>query len=257
MRNLLLFHDFYLICYLRLSQPVSQITQLLRYIFDTLLPFLAKRELFTTFASVMVYVNSDIQQFDLSAALHLLSPQRRAYVAQFRLERDRKLSAMAYLLLCRALREEYDIRQLPQFEFGPHGKPFMPQYPDIHFNISHCKDAVACVVCQSPVGIDVESVSEYDEILLHGTMNANEQQQILLSTRPDVEFMRLWTQKEAVLKYKGLGLVDDMHSVLCDASLSLATTVADDLRFVYSVCYAPHGGLSYECAGANRQKYVK
>lgn len=185
----------------------------------------------------MLYLNDDIAGFDFEAALPLLSEQRRQQALKFRHEQGRKTCAMAYLLLCQALRQEYGITELPVFGYGEHGKPFIVGHPDIHFNFSHCREAVICVVSNRPVGVDVESIREYRDSLVRYTMNDQEVQQIERAERPDVEFIRLWTMKEAVLKLSGRGIVDDLKHVLTDTKTSELTTVVDpEVRYVYSIC---------------------
>ena len=185
----------------------------------------------------MIYLNDDIAHFNFEASLPLLSDQRREQALKFKYEQGRKTCAMAYLLLCKALRQEYGITELPVFEYGEHGKPFIVGHPDIHFNFSHCREAVICVVSNRPVGVDVESIREYRDSLVRYTMNDQEVQQIERAERPDVEFIRLWTMKEAVLKLSGRGIVDDLKHVLTDTKTSELTTVVDpEVRYVYSIC---------------------
>lgn len=185
----------------------------------------------------MLYLNDDIAGFNFEAALPLLSEQRRQQALKFKHEQGRKTCAMAYLLLCEALRQEYGITELPVFEYGEHGKPFIVGHPDIHFNFSHCREAVICAVSDQPVGVDVESIREYKESLARYTMNDQELEQIARAERPDVEFIRLWTMKEAVLKLSGRGIVDDLKHVLTDTKTSELTTVVDpEVRYVYSIC---------------------
>ena len=38
------------------------------------------------------------------------------------------------------------------------GKPFLKDYPHIHFNISHCSGMVACGFSSGPLGLDLEKV---------------------------------------------------------------------------------------------------
>ena len=185
----------------------------------------------------MLYLNDNIAGFDFEAALPLLSEQRRLQTLKFKHEQGRKTCAMAYLLLCKALRQEYGITELPVFEYGEHGKPFIVGHPDIHFNFSHCREAVICVVSNRPVGVDVESIREYRDSLVRYTMNDQEVQQIERAERPDVEFIRLWTMKEAVLKLSGQGIIDDLKHVLTDTKTWELTTVVDpEVRYVYSIC---------------------
>ena len=177
----------------------------------------------------MIYINDNIDAFDVEAALPLLSDERREQTLRFRFERGRKTCAAAYLLLCEGLQKEYGIAEKPLFSYGPHGKPALRDYPDIHFNLSHCRDAVVCAISNRPVGIDVESVSHYKESVARYT-------QILHADRPDVMFTRLWTMKEAVLKLSGEGLRDNLKEVLADVDcLNIETVVSEDERYVYSV----------------------
>ncbi len=185
----------------------------------------------------MLYLHDDIAGFDLETALPLLSEQRRQQTLAFKFELGRKTCAMAYLLLCEGLRKEYGITEPPVFAYGQHGKPFIVGHPDIHFNLSHCPEAVVCVLSDRPVGVDVESIRQYHESLVRYTMNPQEVEQIERAERPDVEFIRLWTMKEAVLKLSGQGITDNLKDVLTHASASGLTTVdGPGLRYVYSIC---------------------
>ena len=182
----------------------------------------------------MIYIDDDIKGFDLESALPLLSEQRREQVLRFKYELGRKTCAMAYMLLRRALREKYGIEDAPMFEYGEHGKPSIIGHPDIHFNFSHCREAVACAISEQPIGVDVESVREYKDSLVRYTMNDQEVQQILQAERPEVEFTRLWTMKEAKLKLSGHGLSDDMKHVL-DGSEHFQTVINKKKGYIYSV----------------------
>jgi len=186
-----------------------------------------------------IYLNDDIVDFNLETALPLLSNQRKNQVFQFRFERERKMCALAYLLLCEGLSKEYAITEKPLFEYGNFGKPFIKNHPEIHFNISHCRDAVICVLSNNPVGVDIESIHEYDKSLVNYTMNVQEQNIITKSIHPDIEFIRFWTKKEAVLKCSGIGLKDDIKFVLDTKPQSFEVSTKEDSkrRYVYSICY--------------------
>ena len=126
----------------------------------------------------MLYLNDDIQHFDFEASLPLLSDQRREQALQFKHELGRKTCAAAYLLLCEGLRREYGITEKPVFEYGEHGKPFIAGHPELHFSLSHCKEAAVCVLSRQPVGIDVESVGRYRDSVARYAMNDKELQEI-------------------------------------------------------------------------------
>ena len=184
----------------------------------------------------MVYLNDDIQAFDLEAALPLLSAQRREQALKFKHELGRKQCAMAYLLLCKGLRQEYGITERPVFEYSEHGKPQIVGHPDIHFNISHCREAVLCVVSDQPVGCDIESIREYKESLARYTMNDTELEKILHSPHPEQAFIRLWTMKEALLKLTGEGIRNDIKDVLTGHE-AFQTIENPEKGYIYSILY--------------------
>ena len=183
----------------------------------------------------MIYINDDIQALDLTAAFAAVGLERREYALHYRRELDQRLCLAAHLLLQRALRFEYGIEQVPTFNYGPYGKPSLAGYPDIHFNLSHCEHAAACVVATHPVGIDVESIDRFDKELLPHIMNDEEQLLIVNSPYPEVDFVRLWTMKESLIKCTGQGMADDIKSILSAAnSYRFNTTVYP--RYICTVC---------------------
>jgi 4'-phosphopantetheinyl transferase len=68
-------------------------------------------------------------------------------------------------------------------------------------------------------------------------MNEKEVEQIERAERPDVEFIRLWTKKEAMLKLTGEGLTNDLKSVLT-GNEQIETTVNMEKNYVWSVVFA-------------------
>ena len=105
-----------------------------------------------------ILISEHIWDFDLEAALREISAQRREQALKFMFEQGQRLCVLAYQLLKQGLREEYGITENPVFEYNEHDKPSIVGHPEIHFNLSHCKEAAACVVSDQPVGIDVESI---------------------------------------------------------------------------------------------------
>ena len=113
-----------------------------------------------------IYINDHIYDFDLETALNELSAQRREQALKFKHVLGQRTCVAAYLLLCEGLRQEYGITEKPVFEYGKHGKPFMVEHPEIHFNLSHCREAAICMISDKPVGIDVESIREFKQTLV-------------------------------------------------------------------------------------------
>ena len=154
----------------------------------------------------MIYIDTDIEGFDLARALNEISPQRRAQALGYRRDTDRRLSVMAYRLLQRALREEYAITKPPVLDYLPGGKPVIAGHPEIHFNLSHCRGGAVCAVSDHPVGADLETLRPFKEALARYIFCETDYRRMADSERPDEAFTRLWTVKEALGKLTGKGL---------------------------------------------------
>ena len=181
-----------------------------------------------------VLLSDNIWDFDLSAALQEISEQRREQALKFKHEQGQRLCVLAYQLLKQALREEYGITDNPLFEYNESGKPSLGGYPEIFFNLSHCKEAAACVVSDHPVGIDVESLRQYKDSLAEYCMNDDELLQIKSSDNPDEAFIRLWTMKEATIKLLGTTISNGMKELLVPDKYKYTTVVRQ--RYIYTIC---------------------
>lgn len=189
-----------------------------------------------------ILVENDIFGFDLEAALAEISAQRREQALKFRHELGRRQCVLAYLLLKRGLKEEFELTENPLFEYGEHGKPAIVGHPEIHFNMSHCREAVACAVSTRPIGVDVESIGRYKENLVRYTMNDDECCRIFEAEQPEVEFIRLWTMKEALLKLTGEGISNDIKDVLNRAAdYHFYTFINIEQKYVYTTCEEHEG----------------
>ena len=185
----------------------------------------------------MVYVNENVDELDLGQALARVSAQRREQALKFRHENGQRLCLAAYLLLMEGLRNEYGINEPPVFDYSPEGKPYIAARPDIHFNLSHSGNVALCVVSDQPVGADVEVPRKISPSLIDYTMNPEEQAEINASHDPARAFLRLWTQKEALLKLMGKGISNEMKNVLDDRDSYLIETVETD-TYIYSIAKA-------------------
>ena len=123
----------------------------------------------------------------------------------------------------------------PSFLYNQYGAPYLENGP--YFSISHCKQGIAVAVSDLPIGIDIEGLRRVDEALVRKTMNMEEQSQIAMSQNPEVEFIRLWTRKEAYVKMLGTGIISDMHGILSDVSSVQWHEIADlDRGYICTIC---------------------
>lgn len=123
------------------------------------------------------------------------------------------------LLLRRALREQYGIDggdgRKPDLIEGAHGKPYLREYPQIQFNISHCMGLAVLAVGDCSVGIDVEYVRPYRELLLKRVLSAAELRQMEAAGEAGREelFFRFWTLKESYVKAVGCGITVPLQDI--------------------------------------------
>lgn len=181
---------------------------------------------------------AEISEEQTEKLINSLPEWRREQALRYKHLQGRKECAVGYIELLRGLRERFGIIEMPAFSYNEHGKPCLKEHPEIHFSISHCKEAVGCFVSDKPCGLDIERIRKAKPDLVRHTMSPEESESIFSNPYPDVAFTRLWTQKEAVLKLKGTGIVDDLHSVLNPDNLQgiELQTVENPYRgYVYSI----------------------
>lgn len=154
-----------------------------------------------------------LSEESVQAALAELPEWRLTKALAYKRSIDRFLCAEAFILLKQGLKELFGLSDDISFEYESSGKPHIAGRSDIYFSISHCSRCVACIVADAPVGIDVEDI-QYDRELALKAFNAGELAGIEAAEKPDVEFTRLWTMKESLLKLTGQGIVDDLPGVL-------------------------------------------
>ena len=157
---------------------------------------------------------TDMSEADTERLIASLPEWRREKALRYKHLQGRRECAAGYTELLRGLRLQFGIGGLPAFDYNEHDKPFLKEHPDIHFSISHCKEAVGCLISDRPCGLDIEHIRKAKEDLVRHTMSPQETESIYADPFPDIAFTRLWTQKEAVLKLVGTGIVDDLHHVL-------------------------------------------
>lgn len=169
-------------------------------------------------------------------SLKVIPKERADKAMKFTNMIDRKLSVIAYLLLAGGMKKEYGVVEELVFGFGEQEKPYLLHYPEIFFNISHCKQGVVCAISREAVGIDIEEVIPYDDDVARYISSEAEYNHLRNSNNPALAFCKLWTVKESVLKFTGQGICTDLKSVLANLDCKIETICSPDDHYVISVC---------------------
>jgi len=136
-----------------------------------------------------------------------ISKKRRYRLNQYRFPIDKALSLYAEILVrqkaCEILRISNDNII---FEQNQYKKPYLKNYNDFHFNISHTHNSIAVAFSNSEIGVDIEKIRERDLQIIQRIFSLQEREYILSADNQDMAFYEIWTRKEAYIKYLGKSL---------------------------------------------------
>ena len=187
----------------------------------------------------MISVFDDMTQVteaEVQRMLPLVDEQRREVALRYRHLFGQFVCLKSWLML-QDLLKPLGITDLTM-EHNAHGKPFLIHHPEVHFNLSHCKSSVAVAVDFSPIGVDIESFRNASLTLVSHTMSPAEAEWIRCSSDPVEAFTQFWTQKEAVVKLRGTGIIDDLHHILDGEGYRLETHINREKRYAYSIAFS-------------------
>ena len=130
------------------------------------------------------------------------------HIRQYRRPADRGRAVAGYTLVGLLLEElgwsRATLAKIRRTEFG---RPYLPHYAGLDFNISHSGSIVVCAaVVGCRVGVDVERVRPIDLTGFGRFFAASEWRGVQAAPDPTRAFFDHWTMKESVLKGDGRGL---------------------------------------------------
>ncbi len=161
--------------------------------------------------SVSLYHTKVISPCDLSQFAHIICPERLSVLSKIGHRHAHACSLTGDLLLAEIVRAH-----IPQAVFplvrksDANGKPYLVDFPDFHFSLSHSGDIVVCAVSTVPVGVDLELPRPVRSGIAARWFSPEEQ--CFLTQNPSA-FFDLWMAKEAVLKEIGCGISGGLKQV--------------------------------------------
>lgn len=148
----------------------------------------------------------------IKKVLPLLPEERRKKALRYHNRVDRNNCVLTYLILKIALKDCFQIKDFT-VQYGRYGKPFLKEYPNIFFSISHCKCGCVVAVADELVGIDIQNIIPFSWDVAERVCCLEELGVLKQSTHKDREFIRMWTMKESFLKMTGEGIFGDLKSI--------------------------------------------
>lgn len=164
-----------------------------------------------------------------------LSVFRQQKIDSYRFLADKKLSLGVGLLLDRGL-AEYGLREAEvRVAQKENGKPYLPDYPEIHYNLSHSGNMALAVFAGTEIGCDIEQIQSANLKLAKRFFSSKEYSYIaeLEGESQNYAFCRLWTLKESFLKVTGMGMklpLDSFEFRLSAAEQSITVQQNHDNR---------------------------
>ena len=121
------------------------------------------------------------------------------------------------LMIREALKASHGIENA-RIAIGENGKPYLPDYPEVHFNLTHSGTIAVCTVSDTECGVDIEQISKPHEImaLANRFFSTKELAAMLMSPNQNEAFCRLWTLRESYVKMRGKGFSIGLSTLKCD-----------------------------------------
>lgn len=145
----------------------------------------------------------------------------------------RKESVCAKALLSDILKSEFGLTDFNVL-CDKNGKPYI-ENSTLHFNLSHSGDSVLCLCGTEKVGCDIQMMCEYKEKVAKRFFTENEYNFLCESYEKELDFTRIWTMKESILKYHGDGLSGGLSSYDFSGYVKKDSFEAYGLKFNLSV----------------------
>lgn len=171
--------------------------------------------------------------------LPYVSEYKREALRKKRYEFDRKMGIFADILLRCVLsrhlgKHSNDLNIL----VSSSGKPYLIGHQGVEFNLSHTKNAIVVALSDAPVGIDIEKIREIDFGIADRFFTEKELTWLREPGADQMQrFFMVWTRKEALLKYEGVGLSGGLktHEVL-DEQLPIRLSSMMEKDYMISAC---------------------
>lgn len=194
----------------------------------------------------MIYLFTEYEQITdevLAVLIDKLPAERKAKAMRSHNKGVRTSCVLGYLLFLYGYRNLHRKKGSPDWAIAESGKPYLLEFPNIFFNISHCIGACACMFGNTPVGIDIQDCRNFRLNQALRTCSEEEVQTITSSPEPQLEFCRIWSIKESVSKLTGEGIFRDIRSVNANVTNCKTSFVEPD-KYMTAASLDPYADFS-------------
>ncbi|MCB5034016.1 4'-phosphopantetheinyl transferase superfamily protein [Streptococcus mutans] len=177
--------------------------------------------------------------------LELIEEEDRKQILRYQFWQDRQRSLLGHLLSRYAIVQEYALTNKEiQIRRHAYGKPYIKDYSQIHYNISHSGEWVVVAIGKSPIGIDVENRREDWDLIGERVFSESEK---YWSQNSYKRKAILWTIKEAYVKYLGTGLSKSLNSFSIYIKRKIITEVQKPFQTSFDYFVLDNDYVCSEC----------
>lgn len=182
----------------------------------------------------LVEIKDNIDENIFKFLLAYVEPYKRKIIEAHPKKEEAERMLVGDILVKYVLKTKFSISMSNlNIQQGEFGKPYLPEFSDIHFNISHSGDYVVCAFFDSPIGVDIQTILTYSEKIAKRVLSCEKIKKIEESQNPDLAFTTCWAEKEALLKMVGCGFSGEVNEAELDIRRKTITTD----KFVLSLAY--------------------
>lgn len=176
--------------------------------------------------------NIDINELDKAKAL--VSRKRKQKAEKYRNDIDIRNSLAVELMLRQGLKKDFGISG---YEINDDAKPYLVD-SDICFNMSHCGKGSVVAISNKQVGVDIEEIKSVKQAVKDKICNKKE----LVKCKTDLDFIKIWTNKEAYTKLNGTG-IGELENI-DTTELSDCSFFIEDDEYVLCLCQKEDGRIN-------------
>ncbi len=146
----------------------------------------------------------------------LLDSEKKCKIEKIKNINDKVRTLIGDILIRTIIAKEFNISNKKlKIEKNQYGKPYLKEYQEFNFNISHSGDFVVCAIDNKPIGIDIEEIKhiEFEQIAKRFfTLSEFDYINNNISNSRLSKFYEIWTLKESYIKCCGKGLAIPLNS---------------------------------------------
>jgi len=160
---------------------------------------------------IIVSIDSRVKWENYIEFFKFIRQEKLKQLDNIRFENDKKLIILSEMLIrclaCKLLNVE---NSSLKFYYNKYGKPYIKNQENFHYNVSRTEGAICCYISNmGSVGIDIETINQ--DIFSNNVANTfftENERAYINSNKNNINerFLKVWTMKEAYLKYLGKGL---------------------------------------------------